>query len=140
MFRVIHVCVLVFVAVAGLTSLSASAATPESVLASLRDEAKSSTPSFKGFSAQRGEQFFKQTHGNELSCASCHTENPATSGKHAKTGKVIKPLAPAANAERFTDTAKVEKWFKRNCNDVLERVCTPQEKGDVLTYLLTIKQ
>ncbi len=140
MLRVIHVLVLVFVAVAGLTSLSASAATPDSVLGALNSEAKNADPAFKGFSAERGERFFKQTHSNELSCASCHTENPAASGKHAKTGKVIKALAPAANAERFTDTAKVEKWFKRNCNDVLERVCTPQEKGDVLAYLLTIKQ
>jgi len=140
MFRVIHVLVLVFVAVAGLTSLSASAETADSILAAINNEAKSSTPSFKGFSAERGERFFKQTHGNELSCASCHTDNPAAPGKHAKTGKIIKPLAPAANPERFTDTAKVAKWFKRNCNDVLDRVCTPQEKGDVLTYLRTIKQ
>ena len=36
--------------------------------------------------------------------------------------------------------AKVEKWFKRNCNDVLGRVCTPLEKGDVLSYLLTVKK
>lgn len=139
MFRTIHVFVLAFVAVAGLTSLSASAQTPDSVLAAIKNEAKNSSPAFQGFSAERGERFFKQTHGNELSCASCHTENPAASGKHAKTGKTIKALAPAANAERFTDLAKVEKWFKRNCNDVLARVCTPQEKGDVLAYLLTVK-
>lgn len=140
MLRVIHVVVLLFVAVAGLTSLSASAQTPDDALAAIKNEAKNSTPSFKGFSTERGERFFKQTHGNELSCASCHTENPAVDGKHAKTGKIIKALAPAANAERFTDAAKVEKWFKRNCNDVLDRVCTPQEKGDVLAYLLTIKK
>lgn len=140
MLRVLHVVVLVFVAVAGLMSLSASAQTPDSTLAAIKNEAKSSNPSFQGFSAERGERFFKQTHGNELSCASCHTENPAADGKHAKTGKIIKALAPAANAERFTDAAKVEKWFKRNCNDVLDRVCTPQEKGDVLAYLLTIKK
>ncbi|MGE5757427.1 MAG: DUF1924 domain-containing protein [Sideroxydans sp.] len=140
MFRVIHVCILVFVAVAGLMSLSASAETADSILAALKTEARNSNPAFQGFSAERGERFFKQTHGNELSCASCHTENPAASGKHAKTGKIIKALAPAANAERFTDAAKVEKWFKRNCNDVLDRVCTPQEKGDVLAYLLTIKK
>ena len=139
MFRVIHVCVLVFVAVAGLMSLSASAETTDSILAAIKTEARNSNPAFQGFSAERGERFFKQTHGNELSCASCHTENPAASGKHAKTGKIIKALAPAANADRFTDAAKVEKWFKRNCNDVLGRVCTPQEKGDVLAYLLTVK-
>jgi len=139
MFRAIHVLILVFAVAAGLMSLTASAQTPEEVLAAIKTEAKNSSPAFQGFSAERGERFFKQTHGNELSCAACHTENPAAAGKHAKTGKIIKALAPAANAERFTDTAKVEKWFKRNCNDVLDRVCTPQEKGDVLAYLLSIK-
>ena len=139
MIRTLHVVLVVFVAVAGLMSLSASAQTPDDALAAIKNEAKNSSPAFKGFSAGAGERFFKQTHGNELSCASCHTENPAMAGKHAKTGKIIKALAPAANAERFTDAAKVEKWFKRNCNDVLGRVCTAQEKGDVLAYLLSVK-
>ncbi len=121
-----------------LIAQSAFAETPESVLATLKSEA-SGTPGFQGFSAARGETFFKTKHGGEWSCSSCHTENTVAEGKHAKTGKVIKPIAPSANAERFTDMAKVEKWFKRNCNDVLERVCTPQEKGDVLTYLLAVK-
>jgi hypothetical protein len=54
------------------------------------------------------------------------------------THKTIQPLAPAANPERFTQAPKVEKWFKRNCRDVLKRDCTAREKGDVLTYLLTL--
>jgi uncharacterized membrane protein len=137
MVRTIHV--YIFVAVAGLMSFSASAQTPGEILAAIKDEAKNSDQAFKGFSADRGASFFKQKHANELSCAACHTENPAVSGKHSKTGKIIQALAPAANAERFTDSAKVNKWFRRNCNDVLERVCSPQEKGDVLTYLLTVK-
>ena len=45
-------------------------------------------------------------------------------------------MAPAANPERFSETKKVEKWFKRNCNDVLDRECTAQEKGDVMSYLM----
>jgi hypothetical protein len=139
MIRTLHVLILAFVAITGLMSLTASAQTPDEALATIKNEAKRSTPAFQGFSATAGERFFKQTHGNELSCASCHTEKPFMEGKHAKTGKLIKALAPAANAERFTDSAKVEKWFKRNCNDVLGRLCTPQEKGDVLTYLLTVK-
>lgn len=139
MFRTIHVVILLFVAITGLMSLTAAAQTPDQTLATIKSEAKQSDPAFAGFSAARGERFFHQTHGNELSCASCHTDNPAASGKHAKTGKLIQPLAPAVNAERFTDAAKTEKWFKRNCNDVLERACTAQEKGDVLTYLLTVK-
>ena len=47
------------------------------------------------------------------------------------------PLAPAANPKRFSQPASVEKWFKRNCNDVLKRLCTAQEKGDVLAWLMT---
>jgi mono/diheme cytochrome c family protein len=139
MLRFLHVLALLFVAVAGLWALSASAQTTEEIMAAIKQDAQADAASFQGFSPARGEQFFKQKHGNELSCSSCHTDNPASMGKHAKTGKAIKPMAPAANAERFTDPKKVAKWFKRNCSDVLDRVCTPQEKGDVLAYLLTVK-
>ena len=69
-------------------------------------------------------------------CRQVHGAPPTTQGKHAKTGKAIAPLAPAANAERFADAAKVEKWFRRNCNDVLGRACTPSEKADVLAYVM----
>lgn len=137
MFRVFYV--LGLVTVVGLAAQPAWAETPDEILAALRKEA-SVTPGFQGFSAARGESFFKAKHGGEWSCASCHTESPAALGKHAKTGKVIEPLAPSANAERFASPKKVEKWFKRNCNDVLSRVCTPQEKGDVLAYLLTVSK
>lgn len=139
MFGVLNKSSLVLLTVSGLAAQPAFAETYNESLAAFQREA-ASTPGFKGFSSARGEQFFKAKHGKELSCASCHTDNPAATGKHANTGKDIKPLAPAANAERFTDTAKVDKWFKRNCNDVLGRVCTPLEKGDVLSYLLTIKK
>ena len=101
--------------------------------------ARAAGSAFGGFSAQRGEAFFKATHGAEWSCASCHTANPLSAGKHAKTAKPITPLAPAANAERFTDPGAVDKWFRRNCNDVLGRACTAQEKGDVLQYLMSLK-
>jgi mono/diheme cytochrome c family protein len=139
MLRLLYVLVLMFAAVAGLWSLSASAQTAEEIMAAIKQDAQAETTSFQGFSPARGEQFFKQKHSHDLSCSSCHTDNPASMGKHAETGKAIKPMAPAANAERFTDPKKVAKWFKRNCNDVLDRVCTPQEKGDVLAYLLTVK-
>jgi len=59
--------------------------------------------------------------------------------KHANTGKLIAPLAPAFNPKAFTDTAKVDKWFKRNCNDVLSRECSAGEKADVLAYLNSLK-
>jgi cytochrome c peroxidase len=90
--------------------------------------------------AQRGQQLFTTKQGRDWSCSSCHTAAPTVDGKHASTGKVIAPLAPAFNPERFTDTAKTEKWFRRNCNDVVGRECTPGEKADVLAWLLTFKR
>jgi hypothetical protein len=116
---------------------AAHAETPAEILAMIKSEA-AGTAGFQGFSTTRGETFFKAKHGGEWSCSSCHTDNPAAQGKHAKTEKVIKPLAPSANPERFTEVKKVEKWFKRNCNDVLDRECTAQEKGDVMTYLMAV--
>ena len=56
------------------------------------------------------------------------------------TGRTIAPLAPAANAARLTEVAKIEKWFRRNCNDVLRRDCTAAEKGDVIAYLTSLKR
>lgn len=90
--------------------------------------------------AERGQQFFTSRHGHEWSCASCHGAPPTQSGKHAATGKVIGPLAPAFNADRFTDAAKTEKWFRRNCNDVVGRECTAAEKADVLAWLMALKK
>jgi hypothetical protein len=116
---------------------AAFAETPGDVLEAIKIEA-SATPGFQGFSAERGKSFYGNKQKHDLSCSSCHTDNPAAEGKHAETGKLIKPFAPAANPERFTDMKKVKKWFRRNCNDVLDRECTAQEKGDLLTYLLTV--
>ena len=124
---------------AGMLLQPAYAETPAEVLATLKRSA-SETAGFQEFSATRGKAFYESKHGSDWSCSTCHTDNPAAQGKHAKTEKPIKPIAPSANPERFTDMKKVEKWFKRNCNDVLDRVCTPQEKGDFLTYLLTINK
>ncbi|MGC2165767.1 MAG: DUF1924 domain-containing protein [Gallionella sp.] len=138
MLRANSVSGLLFIAVS-LVSAPAFAETPNQVLAELQAEAAKSTPNFEGFSAQRGEQFFKQKHGSDWSCSSCHTDNPAATGKHAKTEKPIEPMAPSANSERFTNPKKIAKWFKRNCSDVLDRACTSQEQGDVLSYLLTVK-
>ena len=125
--------------VAALAAGVSLAATPAGELARFEAEAKSAAPAFGGFSAQRGEALFKATHGKEWSCATCHTANPADPGRHAVTGRRIAPLAPSANAERFSDSANVDKWFRRNCNDVLGRPCTALEKGDVLQFLMNVK-
>lgn len=119
-------------AVAGL-ALPASASTPAQLLAGY--SAQAGAPA----DAARGQRFFTSTHGAEWSCASCHGAVPTQAGKHAATSKPIGALAPAFNAERFTDAAKVEKWFRRNCKDVAGRECSAAEKADLLSWLLTLK-
>lgn len=93
------------------------------------------------FSASRGEVMWNRDFpdpdatGKVRNCSTCHGKDLRAKGKHAKTGKVIDPLAPSANSERFTDAKFIEKWFKRNCKWVLGRECSSQEKGDFLVYL-----
>ena len=125
---------LTLAAIVALLSPAAHAITPAEQLAAYSAQA--------GAPAQtaRGEQFFTTKHGKDWSCASCHTASPTVDGKHASTGKLINPMAPAFNPQRFTDTAKTEKWFRRNCNDVVGRECSIAEKADVLAWLLTLKR
>ena len=116
-----------------LAAAGAQAATPAEQLAGYSAAARAAAD------PARGQKFFATAGPKEWSCASCHGSTPSGAGKHASTGKAIQPLAPAANAERFTDVAKTEKWFRRNCNDVLGRECTPGEKADVLAWLIGLK-
>ncbi len=51
----------------------------------------------------------------------------------------IPPFAPSANPDRFTREGNVEAWFGWNCKLLLKRECTPLEKGDLITWLLTMK-
>jgi len=116
-----------------LVSLNTLAASPAELLASYTGQ--SGQPA----NASRGETFFKASHGQEWQCSSCHGKSPMVGGRHASTDKAIEPLAPAANSKRFTDGAKAEKWFRRNCKDVLARECTAAEKADVLAWLITLR-
>lgn len=92
-------------------------------------------------SAERGRVLFTSKHTggkpDTPSCITCHTSNLRGRGE-TRAGKVIEPMALSANPSRFTDSAKVAKWFRRNCKTVLGRECTAQEKGDILTYLSSI--
>lgn len=108
------------------------AASPQDLLTAYEAKSAKAVPA-------RGEKFFNAKHGKEWSCASCHDSLPNHETKHIVTGKVIQALSPSRNSARFSDLAKVEKWFKRNCNDVLGRECEAQEKADVLSWLMTVK-
>ena len=141
MHRTLFFCLLRFSALALLLGNSgfSRAETPQFFLDEYQQAAKSQNPGFKGFSVAAGERFYRNKHGGDWSCASCHTDNPAAIGKHVVTGKLIQPMSPSANPERFSDAAKVNKWFKRNCNDVLGRECSSLEKADVMAYLNSLK-
>jgi hypothetical protein len=93
---------------------------------------------FSGFSAERGRSLFESRNSaspDYPSCTTCHTMDPTAEGRHAKTGRAIKPVAVSVNAKRFTDAAKVEERFERDCQTVLGRACTAAEKGDYITYM-----
>jgi cytochrome c peroxidase len=125
-----------------LLSFNTFAAPPQELLKQYEVQAKQEHLAFAGFSAEKGATFFKterlHSDGKKVSCATCHTADPRNQGK-TRANKVIEPMAPIVNPKRFTDRAKVEKWFGRNCRDVLERACTAQEKGDYISYMLSIK-
>ncbi|KVL28950.1 cytochrome C [Burkholderia territorii] len=112
---------------------SARAETPAALLAGYTAQAGTSA------APARGQQFFTSRHGREWSCASCHGSTPTGQGRHVVTGKAIEPLAPAFNPARFTDAARSEKWFRRNCKDVVGRECSAAEKADVLSWLMSLK-
>ena len=109
-------------------------------LSSLKQEVLKENPKFTGFDAKRGEEIFTSKHigkkGKEISCVTCHTTNLNNNGENTFTGKVIEPLSPKANPKRFTDVNEIEKWMKRNFNDVYNREGTALEKGDVTTYII----
>ena len=121
---------------------SAYADTPQLMMKKYEAQAKQENSGFAGFSAERGSVFFKTEHkrsdGEKVSCSTCHTTDPRNPGQ-TRAHKLIEPMAVSVNPQRFTDESKVEKWFGRNCKDVLERTCTAAEKGDFIQYLSNVK-
>lgn len=90
------------------------------------------------FSAERGKTLHTQTFATGKpetpACTTCHGKDSRAPGR-TPAGKVIDPMALSATPSRYSDPAKVEKWFKRNCNEVLGRECSAQEKGDWLSFM-----
>jgi hypothetical protein len=113
------------------------AETPASMVSGYTAEAAKAKPGFTP-SAQRGQAFFTKEWGvaqKMPNCTVCHGKNLKTDGKHVITDKRIDPLSPAVNKERFTNSKKVEKWFKRNCTEVVGRECTAAEKSDFIQFV-----
>ena len=106
----------------------------------LKIEAKKQNPNFTEFDYTRGEKIFITERigkkGKLISCVTCHTNILSNKGMNKHTNKVIEPLSPSANSERFTDIKNVKKWLRRNFKDVYNREGTSEEKGDVITYII----
>lgn len=121
-------------------SASTHAAPRDDVLAQYAQMAKRESPNFSGFDAARGAALHtRQWAGGKPdtpACTSCHSDDVRAVG-HTRSGKAIDPMAGSLSTTRYTDAAKVEKWFKRNCTEVLGRECTAREKGDWLTYVMS---
>jgi len=103
--------------------------------------AAKSDPEYAGPSAERGRAFFFASHAggkaDTPACTVCHSSDLAAPGK-TKAGKAIEPMAASIVPSRYSDPATVEKWFRRNCRDVLGRACSAAEKADVLAFLLSL--
>jgi cytochrome c553 len=123
----------------GVVAAASAADTPASLMAHY---AQAAGVPLASLSATRSAALYRAEHpgrnAQTVSCASCHTADPKQPGR-SRAGKRIEPLAPAANPERFTDAAKVEKWFRRNCGDVLQRECSAREKGDFIAWLSQVQ-
>lgn len=117
-----------------------SASLLQPVLERYSTEAIEENPAFIGFSAESGRWLFENRHAtgkpDTPSCISCHDSNPVLSGQ-TRAGKAIEPMAISKSPDRYSDNAKIEKWFGRNCRSVLGRTCTAEEKGNFLTYMLS---
>lgn len=136
MKRTLHTTIL-----AGLAVPLLAAAAPAAVgdrLADYAVAAKQENPAFAGFSAERGrtlhERLFAGGKPETPACASCHGKDARGAGR-TPAGKGIDAMALSVTPTRYADPVKLEKWFRRNCNEVIGRDCTAQEKGDWLSYM-----
>ena len=117
---------------------SVFAETPAQLLATYSGEAAKTQPGFTP-SVERGRNFYleqRKVTDRMTNCAVCHGDDPKQPGTHIVTGKTIEALAPTGGSKRFTDQAKSDKWFGRNCKEVIGRECTPAEKADMLRFLI----
>lgn len=90
------------------------------------------------FSAERGKELFEKKV-NGKSCTDCHNTDITKPGEVSFLflTKSIDPMALSANPEAFSDIEEAEENFDKNCKKVFKRLCTAQEKGDLLTYFTT---
>lgn len=138
--KMTHYVVAALLATISMTA-SADAENAEKLAKKYTTIAKTVNASYDAPSSMDGKVFFnrkiKAPNGKEVACASCHTNNPANTGKNIVTGRSIAPLSPLVNPKRFSDLEKVEDKFTEHCNDIIGADCTAAEKANFIAYLLT---
>ena len=88
------------------------------------------------FSATDGKSLWQRAGvDGSRRCSTCHGADLREAGRHKRTRKAIAPMSPMVEPLRLSDAKKIEKWLRRNCKWTWGRVCTPQEKGDLLSYI-----
>jgi hypothetical protein len=108
----------------------------------VKEEKGRGTVSDKPFSAKVGREFYlvrRTWQSSDFTCSGCHTDDPRNEGKHIQTKAPIKALAPSVNPQRFVDAQKVEANFTAHCMDLHERDCRAYEKGNFISYLMSVK-
>lgn len=118
----------------------ADAAAPRPALLDVyQQEARATAPSFSADPGRGKALYFteRDKDGKPTSCATCHTDDARRPGR-SPVGKRIAPLAPSVNPARFSERRQADRWYDRNCKQVLGRPCTAGEKADFLAYVLTL--
>ncbi|MDR2013220.1 MAG: DUF1924 domain-containing protein [Rhodanobacter sp.] len=65
----------------------------------------------------------------------CRSESSAPA-IHAHSHRIGYPARTGPQPGAFHECRQGRKWFRRKCNDVVGRQCTPAEKADVISCLL----
>lgn len=102
-------------------TMGTAAQSPETLLASLQQQAHRADAVFSGPSAERGATLFRNRHGGGWSCASCHTADPRQNGRHAVLGSLLSGgmlLTGTAHAgdDRYAATSPVWQAERGSCH------------------------
>lgn len=122
----------------GVSASSGFAGAREDLLSRYANEARAADAGYAGPSVAGGEKLHRNRHAggkpDTPACTSCHGDDARAPGR-TRAGKAIEPMAASVSPARYTDPVKAEKWFKRNCTEVLGRECTAREKADWLAWM-----
>jgi len=95
----------------------------------------------KKFNASQGKEFFeKRNPETEKSCIDCHNRDIKKEGEQKVLFSLfsidVPALSVSANKEAFKSSKKAAKEFDNYCEEVWQRVCTAEEKGNMLLYFM----